>query len=229
MKRLSLLLAFSLGCLFPVIAQEKEEKEEKEEKADNGKNFFIGAGVQGDVYINVDAAKNFEAWTNPTFGVNVFAGKWINPKVGIRIYGEGGALHPFFVYIRDEKEKYLAGRLDVLINVTNFVRPYSRDRFYNLIPYVGIGGAYTYDTYHRPDGAAHFSSFMFGGGLWNTFRLTDNISAFANLGLNVVDAMFDGFAPGDIPFNGIASASIGLVYTFGKSKSKETIQIYDKK
>jgi len=86
-----------------------------------------------------------------------------------------------------------------------------------MIPYVGIGGAHAFGAENRSDGEKSFSSFLFGGGLLNTFSLSDKLSAYLNLGLDVVDAIFDGWKgheKGDKKFNGIVAASIGCGFDF---------------
>ena len=104
-----------------------------------------------------------------------------------------------------------------MFDVTYLLRLYSPYNFYNLIPYVGIGGAQAFGAEKRPDGKKGSSSFLFGGGLLNTFSLSDKLSAYLNLGLDVVDSNFDGWKgqeKGYKKFNGIVAASIGVVYDF---------------
>ena len=218
MKKLSLLLVLCLAFIFCVNAQNNQTRssaeERKSEKSDDDKSYFIGVGIRGNVYINDDSGSRIEPWKMPSFGGEAFFGKWFNHKVGARIFVAGGSLHPFF---QEEKimehEKFLAGRLDLVFNLTNCVRQYSPDRFYNLMPYAGIGFASAFNATNRPDGAKGSSSFMFGGGLMNTFRLSDDFSAYFNLGIDIVDANFDGWKD-DKPFNGIFATSVGVVYKF---------------
>ena len=169
---------------------------------------------------------DYDVWKNPSLDGNLFFGKWFGPKLGARINFSGGTLHPFFQNERDmEHEKYISGRIDLLLNLTNLFREYSSDRFYNLSPYVGIGGAYAFNAKNRPDNAKNSSSLMFGGGLYNTFRLSNRISVYLDLGMNVVDAKFDGWKE-DESFNGMLSPTLGIVYKFGKSKAKEVVTYY---
>jgi len=214
MKKLSLLFAICFVFLFSATAQEND-----------GKNFFLGIGVQGNVYGNNETQNEMEAWKMPSLGGNLFLGKWFSRKVGARVLFEGGTLHPFF---QDRKvmvdQKYLGGRLDFMLNLTNLFRSYSPDRFYNMIPYIGGGYAYAFDAVKRPDKLDNFSSILVGGGLLNTFRLSNTVSAFLNLGANAVDPKFDGHANN---YNKIAnfifSPSVGLVFNFGKSPKQEII------
>jgi outer membrane protein OmpA-like peptidoglycan-associated protein len=232
MKKLSLLFAFSFVFLFSIYAQENK-RDSSQDNNSFGRNWFVGAGVQGDVYINDDGGHRFgQVVKMPSLDGNVFVGKWFSHKVGARILAEGGSLHPFF---QKESwmvhEKYIAGRLDFLLNLTNCFRSYSPDRFYNLIPYLGVGGGYAFNAVNRPDKADNFSSFLVGAGLWNTFRLSRHVALFVNLEANGVDAKFDGWKGKkdltltDSPnrFDYITSASLGFVYNFGCKKAKEIV------
>lgn len=230
MKKLSLLLVFSFAFLFSITAQKNQETTSNVGTSD-GKNWFIGAGVQGDVYVNDNATRDADVWTTPSLAGNLFVGKWLSHKVGLRLFGEGGSYHPFFNDMKTMvHEKYLLGRVDFMLNFTNLFRSFSEDRFYNLIPYVGVGGEHTFNAIHRPDGADGSSTFIAGGGLLNTFRLSHNWAAFINLGLNVGDAKSDGFK-GDNPsffgrpnyFDGVVSGSVGLIYNFGGAAKKEVV------
>ena len=222
MKKVGLFFIFSFLFSFSSFTQEDNSVR---------KNVFLGLGGQGNVYTNNDA-HDFETWTKPSLGGNLFLGKWFSSKVGGRIFIEGGSLHPFF---HDRKvmvhEKYGIGRLDFLLNLTNLFREYKPDRFYNLVPYVGIGGGYTFNAVNRPDNKKDFTSLAVGAGLLNTFRLSDVVSIYLNLGINGVDAKFDGYK-GKNPnvnlvkedkFNFISSGALGLIFNFGKSAPKEII------
>ena len=205
MKRSGLFLIFSFLFLFPALSQ-----------GYSGKDWFVGAGMKGNVYINDESAKNSEVWKEPTLAGELFVGKWFSSRVGGRVLFEGGGLHHYFVHIEEGvNQNYVGGRLDLLINATNFFRDYSPKSFYNLVPYVGLGSVHVFNATNRPDELDSSSSFLFGGGLMNTFRLSRNFSVYINLGMNLVDAALDGSVVDNNPFNGIASATIGLVINFG--------------
>jgi len=232
MKKLCLLFAFSVVSLCFISAQEKadqeksdQEKTQENEETYKNKSFFVGLGLKGNVYVNVDGAKSAEVWKKPTAAGDVYFGKWFGDRLGARIALEAGQLKPSFKKSLDTKENFLLGRVDLLLNLTNCFRDYSPDRFYNLSPYIGIGGAQAFNAVNRPDKEKSSSSFVFGGGLLNTFRLSDNLAVYANLGLNVVNAKFDGYK-NKKPLNGIASGSIGLVISFGKTTKNESSTSY---
>jgi len=250
MKKLNLLLAFSLVFLFSVTAQENSKVIVSSDtiQQNDGKNWFLGAGVQGNVYANDNLRRDTKVWEKPSLGGDVFLGKWFSHKVGARLFVEGGSLHPFFYQQEKismgwmEHEKYLIGRVDLMLNVTNFFRHFSPDRFYNLVLYLGPGYGDTFNARNRPDHVSGSSSFLGGAGLLNTFRLSNHVALFANLGLNVQKANFDGygnekatvFGKGNVgeyvgvlssenKLDGIASGAIGLIYNFGHAKKKEIV------
>ena len=200
--------------LFFISAQEYEESY-------SNNRVFLGLGVKGNVYVNDNAVNGKDVWNSPTLAGDLFLGKWFGDKVGGRIAFEGGQLKPTFKNAKLEtKEGFVLGRVDLLLNLTNCFREYTPDRVYDLSPYIGIGGAHAFNAENRPDKATGSSSFVFGGGLMNSFRLSNNLSAYINLGMNIVDAKFDGYKNAR-SFNGIASGSIGLVINFGKSTRRE--------
>ena len=232
MKRLSLLLVFSFMLLFSAVAQENNAGIVNPD----GKNWFLGAGVRGNVFVNDNGANYLKTWGKPSLGGEVFVGKWFSHKVGARLFVDGGALHPFFTENnvplgRMEDQKYLAGRVDFMLNFTNLFRSWKPNRFYNLIPYIGPGYAHTLSRTNAPNTNSVDNSIVVGGGLLNTFRLSSHVSLYANLGLDALDAGFDGYkqssgtklfkAPSK--YNAIASGSIGLIYNFGKAVKQEVV------
>jgi len=233
MKRLSLFLAFSFMLLFSAVAQQNNAGIVNPD----GKNWFLGAGVRGNVFVNDNGSNYLKVWEKPSLGGEVFVGKWFSHKVGARLFVDGGTLHPFFTYnsvpySRMEDQKYLSGRVDFMLNLTNVFRSWKPNRFYNLIPYIGPGYSHTLS---RSANAPYFNSvdnsLTVGGGLLNTFRLSSHVNLYVNLGLDALDAGFDGYKVTDgaklfkapAKYNAIASGSIGLIYNFGKAAKKEIV------
>ena len=193
-------------------AQQNRKDSVKNENALR-KNFFVGAGIKRSVYVN-DNARDFEIWKKPTLAGTIMAGKWFNPYLGSRIVLEAGQLNPYFQKgTFKEEEVYFSGRLDLLFDLTNCFRTYSPYRFYHLMPYMGIGGESSFSAKNRPDYARHSASFLFGGGLWNTFRLSKKLSAYLNVGIDLINANSDGWKD-KRNVNGIAGASTGVLLDF---------------
>ena len=219
MKKVGLLLLFALVYLFSATAQE------------TGNGYFVGIGAKGNVYVNNYTTNFLKKGTS--LGGELFVGKWFNPVLGARLLLEGGELHPRYLVGKTEgmvKQTYGLGRVDFLLNFTNLFRSSTENQFYNLIPHVGIGGGYAFSRtlLGNVDNTEHAATFLGGGGLLNTFKLTENLSLFVDLNLDVVNQRFDYYynpnASGLKKFNGIASGSIGLALNFGGgSKTKEVI------
>jgi len=230
MKKLSLLLVFGLLFLFSVRSQDNGVAQ-----SSDGKNWFVGAGVRGNVWINDNGSRYIKVWTKPSLAGEAFVGKWFSHKVGARLFLNSGTLHPFFTPEAPmslmEDEKYVAGRVDFMLNFTNLFRSWSPDRFYNLIPYIGPGLAHSFDrSLNSPSIDLKTTTFMVGAGLLNTFRLSSHWNAYVNVGLDAMDAGFDGWKDENpnlfkspSKFNGAFNASVGLIYNFGKSSKKEII------
>ena len=212
MKSVALISVFISFSVFSILAQGKQEIFSYNDAV--SRNFFFGFGLKGNVYVNQNSVQDIEVWKKPTLGVNMFAGHWFSRYFGGRLLFEGGKINPYFqertIMV---EENYVLSRLDLLFDLTNKLCGCSIDRFYNLIPYAGVSGAYVFNAQNRPDNAEKSTSFFFGVGLWNSFRMSHNLSSYLNLGMDFVDSSFDG-SKAKRNINGIASASIGLVIDF---------------
>ena len=213
MKNALLVFVFSFFSVLSISAQGRQGS-----YYDVGrKSYFFGFGVKGNVYVNQYSVQDIEVWKNPAFGANVFVGNWFSRYMGARLLFEGGKVKPYFqerTIMVDEN--YVLSRFDLLYDLTNRICGCMYDRFYNVIPYAGVSGAYVFKAENRPDNARKSTSLFFGVGLLNTFRMSSNLSAYLNLGLDLVDSKFDGSRSdrSDRKLNGIASATIGLKIDF---------------
>ena len=212
MKNVCLIFLVSF-IMIPMASAQGNQKVFSDYHTDTGP-YFIGVGIKGNVYVNDNSAHDFAVWKKPTLGINAFAGFWFSRYFGGRFLFEGGKVHPYFQNMTNKvEEKYVLGRLDLLFDFTNSLCMCTHKRFYNIIPYAGLSGAFVYDAENRPDKNEKSSSFLFGVGLINSFRMSYNLSTYINLGFDFVDSNFDG-SKSVKNLNGIASASIGLVYDF---------------
>jgi len=231
MKKLSLLLVFSVVFLFSAVAQ--ENKDTSSSGTSDGKNWFIGAGVRGNVWVNDNASTLIRVFEKPSLGGEAFVGKWFSNVVGLRLFVDGGTAHPFFypqpqlTMTHMEDIKYLSGRLDFMLNFTNLFRSNKTDRFYNLIPYIGPGYFHTLSSSNMV-GNPKDNSIVVGVGLLNTFRLSKHLNLYANLGFDAMDAAIDGshgdkFFKSPSKYDGLFAGSLGLVYNFGKTVKQEIV------
>lgn len=227
MKKLGLLLCLGLATL-TVSAQENAVSTEAGRKTTfvtNGfwDNWFIGAGAQGNVYIN-GGTGDADLKNLPSLGGKFFVGKWFSPIWGARLNVQGGTLHPFHdSTIKDadptmKHMEYLGADVDLMFNMTNYFCKYKSDRFYNFIPFIGVGYAHGFKDDWK---AWENNTLTFNAGFLNTFRLSNRLSAFVEISGTLVDDGFDGKTGGDYNWEGIASGSVGLTLNLGKNKFAE--------
>ncbi|MBR3766085.1 MAG: OmpA family protein, partial [Muribaculaceae bacterium] len=82
-----------------------------------------------------------------TAAYNVGFGKWMTPYLGWRISGLYGAIHwDNEVY---SKAKYVNANFDLMWDMFNSVGGVNSNRVFSIIPFVGLGGTYTWDFNDR--------------------------------------------------------------------------------
>jgi len=220
MKKVSLLLCLVLAASLTLSAQEyssgKPGRSATFAKNSFGSNWFFGAGAGASMYFGPsDQHASFldRMTVNPT----VMIGKWFAPTWGLRLATQGGKIHTFDGQNAERmySQMHLNTHVDFMFNMTNYFMPYSKDRFYHFIPTVGIG----YDR--RTANGAFFKGRGFNGptfnaSLLNTFRLSDRLSAYIEIGGFIVENRFDTGPKGSTHWNGIANGNAGLIVTLGK-------------
>ncbi|NDW19805.1 OmpA family protein [Dysgonomonas sp. 216] len=220
MKKVSLLLCLILMGSASIFAQESGVSTEAGRKTTfvrNGfwNNWFLGAGAGASIYVgpenqHADIMDRFTV--NPTFMV----GKWFNPYLGARLAAQGGSIHTF---TGDEGQNmfhhtHLNAHVDFMFNFTNYICKYNEKRFYNFIPTIGVG-------YERRDKDGKFFRKGFNGitanaSLLNTFRISNRLSAYIEVGGYFVEREFNKANVGRMRWNGIATGSAGLILKVGK-------------
>ena len=82
-----------------------------------------------------------------TAAYNLGFGKWITPYLGWRISGLYGAIHwDNNVY---SKAKYANANFDLMWDMFNSVGGVNTNRVFSIVPFVGLGGTYTWDFNDR--------------------------------------------------------------------------------
>lgn len=200
--------------------------------ADNGfwDNWFIGVGAGGSMFVgdgnqrNVDGSFLNRFTLTPTIEV----GKWYNPYIGGRLKFQGGALHTFLESAPMIHSKYIAGEVDFLWNVSNYLGKYNENRFYSFIPYLGVGFAYGFD--HKMYGVGYSDdiypmgkqrSFTINGGIINKFRLSNRVALDIDLSAMLLKEAFNG--DGENSYDGLVGASASLVFKLGKGDFSEAL------
>lgn len=231
MKKVSLLLVLMFAAINLVSAQEwgKSTKEGRNTTfTRNGfwDNWFIGAGAGAAVYFG-PSDQHASLTDRMTINPQLFVGKWFNPYLGIRGTGTGGSIHTFRGPNAEKMytNRYANAHVDFMFNVTNYLMKYNESRVYNFIPTVGAGYIHRFEDGFKKRG---FNGPSFNASLLNTFRFTDRLSAYVEVGGFLVERRFDaGNAPkpGDhgCNWNGIAEAHAGLILKVGKVGFQEAV------
>ncbi|MBF0577944.1 OmpA family protein [Dysgonomonas sp. GY617] len=225
MKKVSLLLCLALAGI-SATAQESGVSAEAGRKATfarNGfwDNWFVGAGAGASVYFG-PGDQHADFLDRMTVNPSVFVGKWFNPYLGVRFRGQGGKIHTFSG--NEGQNMYsmthVNATVDFMFNVTNYLGKYNENRFYNFIPTVGVGYDHRFEDKFKQRG---FNGPTFNASLLNTFRITDKLSAFAEVGGFIVERRFDRGPQGKTHWNGIATGTAGLILKVGKSGFEEAV------
>ena len=155
-------------------------------------NWYIGA--EGGVFTSFSSIT--EARVKPEFGVNIL--KWFTPEIGFRIgyQGQWGkeyintSYNPYQInhsalpfdgtYGGPGNLSYGAFYVhgDFMLNLSNMIGGYKRDRIYNCSPYVNFGYLGLYDN---EGGSGSDKEIGFGAGLYNTFRISDRFVITADI------------------------------------------------
>jgi len=195
-----------------------------------GENWFlhIGAGAQtifGDRDTDADMADRI------TLMPTMWLGKWFSPYWGVRLKGQGGALHGFEedgAYM--QHLKYYNVHLDAMWNLANYWGVYSPTKVFNFTPYVGLGFGHRFqmdeDT-KRPIGPGvyghsdtdyqRYSNVLtVNTGIQFGFRLSNRVNLDFDLGMAVVPDYFDRVSH-RAENEAIVSATGGLTFKLGKT------------
>ncbi|PXV63374.1 OmpA family protein [Dysgonomonas alginatilytica] len=225
MKKVSLLLCLALAGI-SATAQESGVSAEAGRKATftrNGfwDNWFVGAGAGASVYFG-PSDQHADFLDRMTVNPSVFVGKWFNPYLGVRFRGQGGKIHTFSGNQGQNMYSmtHVNATVDFMFNVTNYLGKYNENRFYNFIPTVGVGYDHRFENKFKHRG---FNGPTFNASLLNTFRITDKLSAFAEVGGFIVERRFDRGPQGKTHWNGIATGTAGLILKVGKVGFEEAV------
>jgi len=184
-----------------------------------GDNLFLGVGGGGSVYFGPE--DQHAGFTDRiTFNPGFYIGKWINPYLGVRLVFQGGKIHTFegFKAQKMYSMTHLNAHMDMMFNATNYFCNYDTKRFYHFIATAGLG----YDKRDKNGALLKRQGFhgpTINAGIINTFRLTDKLSLFLEVGGAFIESGFDKGNKGGKPWNGMLNANAGLVLNFGKKTS----------
>lgn len=181
-------------------------------------NMFVSLGVGAQFYHLFNSG---DTGTKPSFEFS--AGKWITPAIGVRAQLQGfefqnknglvasyNSRGSYMGQVRGtDDRRLLMVHIDALWNVSNTFWGYKKDRFYNLVPFLGMGWACTEGAIETNEDelTAHF-------GIRNDFRLNEAWSIYLEAESMLVRGRFD--KVGDNKFETFPSLTAGITYKFKK-------------
>ena len=177
-----------------------------------GDNWFIsiagGASMLlGDQNDNADFANRLN------FAPQVSFGKWFSPYLGFRTQLNGGVLHGFQnVQPFMQHNKYIAARVDLLWDVTNFWGKYDEAKGFRLIPWVGMG----YANRFKNQGLSRSESPTLNAGLLTAIRLSNRVDLNFEAQGSLLQEHFNRVQEGHTS-DGILQLTAGLTFKLGKS------------
>lgn len=157
MKTKVLLVALLSGFAFYLSAQEFQPMEGwssdigaktnfKKNKASD--NWFISFAGGASILLG-DENGNAKFKDRLNFAPQFSFGKWFNPYTGFRAQFTGNNIHGYSGSgnsLRLLHNKYVAGHVDILWDLSNYWAPYSESRVFRLIPWVGMGYAHRFSN-----------------------------------------------------------------------------------
>lgn len=185
-----------------------------------GGNWFLSGGVGTALLLgDNDNAGKFGKRISPT--IQLSAGKWFTPGMGLRLQYSGLQARGFaydamadYVKGRQMPDGYYRQRFnymnlhgDVMFNLNALIGGYNPERFYEVMPYLGAGLTHNYSRPHR-------QALALNAGIINRFRLSDAFDLQLELAAMGTEDKFDGSIGGKRGYDGVLSASMGVVYRF---------------
>lgn len=153
--------------------------------SDGGDNWFIqlGAGVTSPFVENKLSDGNQKHHLTALY--NIGFGKWFSPYIGWRMSFLGGSLH--WDNQQFNRAKWVNANLDFMWDMFNSFGGVNSKRVFSIVPFVGLGGAYTWDysdgasTVLRNNGKVKRNSWSLplSAGLQLRFRLCRYVDFFA--------------------------------------------------
>lgn len=163
-------------------------------------NWFIQLGAGIDVPMLENKLDEGKAKRHITATYNLGAGRWFSPYLGFRFSAYYGAMHwDNDVY---SKAKYGNLNFDFMWDMCNSLGGVNASRPVSVIPYIGIGGTYTWDykgnesNIIRKNGATRKTSWTLpvSAGIQLRFRLCRYVDFFAECRASFYGDNFNNYA-----------------------------------
>lgn len=157
--------------------------------------------------------------------MDVSLGKMFNPYIGIRLQWSGWNAYGVGVegarfqggLLRDEDNLYKNdfflnyAHVDLLWNMSNSFGGPKESRFWDILPYVGVGWVNA-----SKDGARPSNRVGVNVGILQQMRLSPSVDILLDVRLMGTNPNTDGIVTGNHNFDMALSASLGLAYNFGR-------------
>lgn len=228
MKRLKLFIGAAALAAVALTASPSASAQENGNRDENGKivrgpyetnrfvdNWFIGAGGGVNLFMN-DGYKNK---VGPSLDVS--AGKWYTPTIGMRVGYSGisarswadmptvlGAVLDTGEDMYLQKFGYMYFHGDFLWNMTNAISGYKETRVWNMVPYVHAG---YFRAYGLDNADFYNNELALGAGMFHNFRITERLAVVLDTKTIIVNGRVHGA-------DGVAilpSATLGLAVNLG--------------
>ena len=180
-----------------------------------GANYFLslGGGV-GAMFLKGNNTPSL--FDRLSFTAAVAVGKWHNPYYANRLKIVGGEALTYLgttPQVRNENY-FLGAHYDFMFDVVNYFAPYKENRFFHLIPYVGVGYEYKFNNKINKINDAH--ALTANAGLQFSFRLARRVNLFLE-----GEATYNGLNLRNYEANGFSnafrmSALAGLSFNIGR-------------
>ncbi len=186
-------------------------------------NWFIqlGAGAQipyGDHYMTKGKDKrHITALYNAGFG------HWFSPYLGFRVTGYYGKMHTNWG--KTQSSNMVNANADLMWDMFNSIAGPKADRVFSIIPFVGVGGTYTWGfdpaLASIPDGDGHLKTkewtLPVSAGLQLRLRLCKYVDFFAEGRVNFYGDNFNNVASG-APIEANVNVYGGFLFNIGERK-----------
>lgn len=163
MKTKQLILALCIGLLLPVAANAQSRSQNPNDgvlvevtdititevdckpvySTNWSDNWFMQLGAGINMPFVENNLPNGDARRKITLAMNVGVGRWFSPYMGFRFSALGGAIK--WDNGSHSKAKYANLNLDFMWDMMNSVAGVNPHRVFSINPFVGLGGAYTWD------------------------------------------------------------------------------------
>jgi outer membrane protein OmpA-like peptidoglycan-associated protein len=192
-------------------------------------SWFVSVAAGGQVYFgDQDAMKSLGKRITATYEASF--GKWVHPAVALRFKMGGGLVKGYSdgtlpsighslitgtpdadgIYTQRWHQLYLQG--DVLVDLSNAIAGYKRDRFYSSIVFIGAGIAYAQNQPKNDGDRTAMAEF----GIINRFRLNKYFDANLEIQNHMVNQSYDR-EQSDKYYESFLGVTAGITYHFGEA------------